>query len=287
MSRAAIDAMLPYLEGCFGISSVCTAWGGRRAGRCSARGRPWPSVLAVRLGHLPLPPAAARPTIRPSSPPPRLGERKGKKHIISTAFEHHAVLHTLQKLEKEGFTVETARCGLHRHPLRRQQVGGAIREDTCLVSVMYANNEIGSILPIARSVQSAASAGVLFHTDAVQAAGSSAHQRQRAEHRPAVPLGSQVPRPKGRRRAVRPHRAFSLTSLIEGGAQERGRRAGAENVPAVMGHGRRASKGQPAPALRTDAAKVSALRRPPDRRPVQDPPQRAQRRSLSTASPAT
>ena len=100
----------------------------------------------------------------------RLGERKGKKHIISTAFEHHAVLHTLQKLEKEGFEVELLPVG-PIGTVTAQQVKDAIREDTCLVSVMYANNEIGSILPVGAIGAVCREAGVLFHTDAVQAAG--------------------------------------------------------------------------------------------------------------------
>lgn len=99
-----------------------------------------------------------------------LGERKGKKHIISTAFEHHAVLHTLKKLEKEGFTVELLPVG-PIGTVTAQQVKRAIREDTCLVSVMYANNEIGSILPISEIGAVCREAGVLFHTDAVQAVG--------------------------------------------------------------------------------------------------------------------
>ena len=99
-----------------------------------------------------------------------LGARKGKKHIISTAFEHHAVLHTLNKLEKEGFEV-TLLDVKEGHNITAQQVADAIREDTCLVTCMYANNEIGSVLPIAEIGAVCKEKGVLFHTDAVQVAG--------------------------------------------------------------------------------------------------------------------
>ena len=161
----------------------------------------------------------------------RLGERKGKKHIISTAFEHHAVLHTLQKLEKEGFTVELLPVG-PIGTVTAQQVKDAIREDTCLVSVMYANNEIGSILPISEIGAVCREAGVLFHTDAVQAAGhlpidikaQNIDLLSLSAHKFHGPKGTGV---------LYVRQGVFLTNLIEGGAQERGKRGGTENVPGI------------------------------------------------------
>ena len=161
-----------------------------------------------------------------------MGAKKGKKHIISTAFEHHAVLHTLKKLEKEGFEVQLLDVG----PLgtvTAQQVADAIREDTCLVTIMYANNEIGSILPIAQIGAVCKEKGVLFHTDAVQAAGH-LHISVQAEHIDMLSLSAhKFHGPKGVG-LLYAKRGILLTNLIEGGAQERGKRAGTENVPGIM-----------------------------------------------------
>ena len=161
-----------------------------------------------------------------------MGAKKGKKHIISTAFEHHAVLHTLKKLEKEGFEVQLLDVG----PLgtvTAQQVADAIREDTCLVTIMYANNEIGSILPIAEIGAVCKEKGVLFHTDAVQAAGH-LHIDVQAEHIDMLSLSAhKFHGPKGVG-LLYAKRGIILTNLIEGGAQERGKRAGTENVPGIM-----------------------------------------------------
>ena len=161
-----------------------------------------------------------------------MGAKKGKKHIISTAFEHHAVLHTLKKLEKEGFEVQLLDVG----PLgtvTAQQVADAIREDTCLVTIMYANNEIGSVLPIAQIGAVCKEKGVLFHTDAVQAAGH-LHIDVQAEHIDMLSLSAhKFHGPKGVG-LLYAKRGILLTNLIEGGAQERGKRAGTENVPGIM-----------------------------------------------------
>ncbi len=161
-----------------------------------------------------------------------MGAKKGKKHIISTAFEHHAVLHTLKKLEKEGFEVQLLDVG----PLgtvTAQQVADAIREDTCLVTIMYANNEIGSVLPIAEIGAVCKEKGVLFHTDAVQAAGH-LHIDVQAEHIDMLSLSAhKFHGPKGVG-LLYARRGIILTNLIEGGAQERGKRAGTENVPGIM-----------------------------------------------------
>ena len=186
----------------------------------------------------------------------RLGERKGKKHIISTAFEHHAVLHTLKKLEKEGFTVELLPVG-PIGTVTAQQVKDAIREDTCLVSVMYANNEIGSILPISEIGAVCREAGVLFHTDAVQAAGHLPID-VKAQNIDLLSLSAhKFHGPKGTG-VLYAHQGVFLTNLIEGGAQERGKRAGTENLPAVMGMA--AALEDACAHLDENAKRVSALR---------------------------
>ena len=163
----------------------------------------------------------------------RIGARKGKKHIISTAFEHHAVLHTLNKLEKEGYQV-TLLDVKNGHNITAQQVADAIREDTCLVTTMYANNEIGSILPIGEIGAICKKAGVPFHTDAVQAVGHIAINVKEQNIDMLSLSGHKFHGPKGVG-ALYCRRGLALTNVIEGGAQERGKRAGTENIPAIMG----------------------------------------------------
>ena len=163
----------------------------------------------------------------------RLGERKGKKHIVSTAFEHHAVLHTLEKLKKQGFEITllpVSEDGL----ITEKQVENAIRSDTCLVTVMYANNEIGTIQPIEKIGEICRKKGVIFHTDAVQAVGHVRVDVQK-EHIDMLALSAhKFHGPKGIG-ALYVRKGIPLTSLIEGGAQERGKRAGTENIPAIVG----------------------------------------------------
>ena len=161
------------------------------------------------------------------------GAKKGKKHIISTAFEHHAVLHTLSALEKEGFEVTLLDVS-EGHNVTAQQVKAAIREDTCLVTTMYANNEIGSVLPIAEIGAVCKEAGVPFHTDAVQVAGH-LHIDVKAQNIDMLSLsGHKFHGPKGVG-ALYCRRGLPLVNIIEGGAQERGKRGGTENLPGIVG----------------------------------------------------
>lgn len=160
-----------------------------------------------------------------------IGARKNKKHIISTAFEHHAILHTLKKLEKEGF--EVTLLDVHENGLvRPEEVENAIREDTVLVTVMYANNEIGTIQPIREIGAICRKHGVIFHTDAVQAVG---HIKVNVEEDNIDMLsasGHKFHGPKGTG-FLYVKKGIAITNLIEGGAQERGKRAGTENVPGI------------------------------------------------------
>ena len=161
------------------------------------------------------------------------GAKKGKKHIISTPFEHHAVLHTLDKLQKQGFEV-TYLDVKEGHNITAQQVKDAIREDTCLVTTMYANNEIGSVLPIAEIGAICKEAGIPFHTDAVQAVGHIAID-VKAQNIDMLSLsGHKFHGPRGVG-ALYCRKGLPLVNIIEGGAQERGKRAGTENTPAILG----------------------------------------------------
>ena len=233
MSRAAIDAMLPYLETIYGNPSSLHSVGQQAAGALlSARDR-IAKCLNASPREIYFTSGGSEADNQAILSAARLGERKGKKHIISTAFEHHAVLHTLQKLEKEGFTVELLPVG-PIGTVTAQQVKDAIREDTCLVSVMYANNEIGSILPISEIGAVCREAGVLFHTDAVQAAGHLPID-VKAQNIDLLSLSAhKFHGPKGTG-VLYARQGVFLTNLIEGGSQERGKRAGTENLPAIMG----------------------------------------------------
>ncbi len=256
MSAAAIEAMVPYFDKVYGNPSSLHTVGQEakevledareRVARClgcEAR-----EILFTSGGS-----EADNQAILSAA---YYGARKGKKHIISTAFEHHAVLHTLNKLEKEGFdiTLLDVRNG---HNITVQQVKDAIREDTCLVTVMYANNEIGSVLPIAQIGEVCKEAGVVFHTDAVQAAGH-LHIDVKAQNIDMLSLsGHKFHGPKGVG-ALYVRRGLPLVNLIEGGAQERGKRAGTENIPGIRGLA--AALEDACNHLDENAAKVTAMR---------------------------
>ncbi len=160
-----------------------------------------------------------------------IGKREGKKHIISTKIEHHAVLHTLEKLEKEGFEI-TLLDVYENGIIKLEDLEDSIREDTCLVTIMYANNEIGTVQPINKIGRICRRRNVLFHTDAVQAIGhipisvgiDNIDMLSASAHKFHGPKGIGFLYVK---------QGINLTNLIEGGAQERGKRAGTENVPAI------------------------------------------------------
>ena len=256
MSRAAIDAMLHYMETIYGNPSSLHSVGQQAAEALQNARERIAACLNASPREIYFTSGGSEADNQAILSAARLGARKSKKHIISTAFEHHAVLHTLKKLEKEGFEIELLPVGAIG-TITAQQVKSALRADTCLVTVMYANNEIGSILPIAEIGEVCREAGVLFHTDAVQAAGHVPIDVQ-AQHIDMLSLSAhKFHGPKGIG-VLYARQGVPLTSLIEGGAQERGKRAGTENLPAIMGMA--AALEDACAHIDENARKVSALR---------------------------
>ncbi len=256
MSDTAMAAMLPCLQGNYGNpSSLHTV--GQRANEALQSAR---EAVAKCLGCDPkeiiFTSGGSEADNQAIISAARFGALKGKKHIVSTAFEHHAVLHTLKKLEKEGFEVELLPVGT-TGTITPEQVAAAIRPDTALVTIMYANNEIGSILPIPEIGAVCKEKGVIFHTDAVQAAGH-LHIDVKAQNIDMLSLsGHKFHGPKGSG-VLYARKGIPLVNVIEGGAQERGKRAGTENLPAIVGMA--AALQEACDHIDENAAKVSALR---------------------------
>lgn len=255
-SSTAIDAMLPYFDKIYGNPSSLHSVGQAAADALRKAREEAAEVLGCEPSEITFTSGGSEADNQALVSAAAIGARKGKKHIISTAFEHHAVLHTLKKLEKEGF--EVTLLDVHENGMvSARQVADAIREDTCLVTVMYANNEIGSIQPIAEIGAVCREKGVIFHTDAVQAVGH-IHINVKEENIDMLSLSAhKFHGPKGvgllyARRGIR------LTNIIEGGAQERGKRAGTENIPGIVGMV--AALKEANANIDANAAKVSALR---------------------------
>ena len=256
MSPVALAAMVPALEDNYGNPSSLHSVGQHAAELLQSAREAMARCLNCKPREILFTSGGSEADNQALISAARIGERKGKKHIISTAFEHHAILHTLKKLEKEGFEVELLPVG-PIGTVTAQQVADAIRPDTCLVTTMYANNEIGSILPIAEIGAVCREKGVLFHTDAVQAAGH-LHINVNEQNIDMLSLsGHKFHGPKGTG-VLYARQGIPLTNIIEGGAQERGKRAGTENVPGIMGLA--AALKEACDHIDENAAKVSALR---------------------------
>ena len=233
MSKVAIDAMLPYFDNIYGNPSSLHSAGQEAKEALEAARATVAACLGCEPREVYFTSGGSEADNQAILSAARFGARKGKKHIITTAFEHHAVLHTVQKLEKEGYEV-TYLDVKEGHNITAQQVKDAIREDTCLVTVMYANNEIGSVLPIPEIGAICKEAGVIFHTDAVQAAGH-LHIDVKKQNIDMLSLSAhKFHGPKGVG-VLYARRGFPLTNLIDGGAQERGKRAGTENIAGICG----------------------------------------------------
>lgn len=256
LSDTALNAMLPYLQGEYGNPSSLHSVGQRaQEALTEARAR-----IAARLGCQPTEviftsggSEADNQAIRSVA---AFGKLKGKTHIISTAFEHHAVLHTLEALEKKGFTVTL--LDVHEDGMvSAQQVEEAITPETCLVTIMYANNEIGTVQPIAEIGEVCRRHGVLFHTDAVQAVGhlpvnvveQNIDLLSLSAHKFHGPKGIGV---------LYARKGVPIFPLIHGGAQERNRRGGTENIPAIVGMA--AALDEACDHLEEDTRKLTALR---------------------------
>ncbi len=232
MSDKAVEALTPYLKGVYGNpSSLHTVGQVAKEALEDARAR-FAKCINAEAKEIYFTSGGSEADNQCIRSAALNGLKKGKKHIISTAFEHHAVLHTLKKLEKEGF--EVTYLDVHADGLvTAEQVAEAIRPDTALVTIMYANNEIGTIQPIREIGEVCKSAGVVFHTDAVQAAGHIPVD-VKADNIDMLSVSAhKFHGPKGVG-AIYCRKGILLNTFIEGGAQERGRRAGTENIGGVV-----------------------------------------------------
>ena len=232
VSKAALDAMLPYLTDYYGNPSSLYAFGQKATEALQSSRETVAKYLNADPKEIYFTSGGSEADNQAIVSAARLGARKGKKHLISTQFEHHAVLHTLAKLEKEGFEVTL----LDPHSdgvIRIEDVKNALRDDTCLVTIMFANNEIGTVQPIEEIGALCRERKVLFHTDAVQAAGHMPIDVKTMNIDMLSMSGHKFHAPKGVG-VLYAKKGTVLTNIIEGGAQERGKRAGTENVAGIV-----------------------------------------------------
>ena len=232
VSKTALDAMMPYLTENYGNPSSLYAFA-QKATEAVAQAR---ATVAACLNAEPreiyFTSGGSEADNQAIISAAKAGARKGKKHLISTKFEHHAVLHTLKKLEKEGY--EVTLLDVHEDGVvRLEDVAAAIREDTALVTIMFANNEIGTVQPIKEIGALCREKGIPFHTDAVQAAGHMPIDVKEMNIDMLSISGHKFHAPKGVG-VLYAKKNMPLFNLIEGGAQERGRRGGTENVAGMV-----------------------------------------------------
>lgn len=233
VSRKVIDAMLPYYDKVFANPSSLHSRGQEAAEALFSAREKIASLIGAEPREIYFTSGGSEADNQAIISAARAGAKKGKKHIISTKFEHHAVLHTLDKLTRDGFDVTLVEVN-ENGIVKVEDIEKAIREDTCLVTVMFANNEIGTVQPIAEIGKLCREKNVPFHTDAVQAAG---HLRLDVNELSVDMLSVSAHKFHGPKGVgfLYSKRGVILKPLIEGGAQERGKRAGTENIPAIMG----------------------------------------------------
>ena len=232
VSKTALDAMMPYLTDLYGNPSSLYSFGQKAKEALEASRETVAHYLGADPKEIIFTSGGSEADNQAIVSAARLGARKGKKHIISTQFEHHAVLHTLNRLEKEGYEVTL----LDPHSdgvIRVEDVANALRDDTCLVTIMFANNEIGTVQPIAEIGALCRERKVLFHTDAVQAAGHMPIDVKAMNIDMLSMSGHKFHAPKGVG-VLYAKKGIVLTNIIDGGAQERGKRAGTENVAGIV-----------------------------------------------------
>lgn len=233
MSDTAIKAMLPYLNEIYANPSSVHLLGQRSAAALFNARQQIAQVLGCAPREIYFTSGGSEADNQALISAAALGKAQGKMHIISTAMEHHAILHTLEYLEAQGFTVTLLRPQADGI-VTKKQVADALRADTCLVSIMYANNETGAIQPIREIGSLCRERNVLFHTDAVQAAGHVDIDVKRDNIDMLSLSAHKFHGPKGIG-LLFAQSSINLTSLIRGGGQERGKRAGTENLPGIMG----------------------------------------------------
>lgn len=256
MSEAALNTMLLYMKDVYGNPSSLHSTGQKAAEALLRARQDIADCLGCEAREITFTSGGSEADNQAIISAAEAGKKKGRMHIISSAFEHHAVLHTLKKLEKQGFEVELL-------PVREtgtvtaQQVSDAIRDDTCLVTIMYANNEIGSVMPISEIGTVCREKGVIFHTDAVQAAGHIDIDVRKQNIDMLSLSAHKFHGPKGIG-ALYARKGIVLTNIIEGGAQERGKRAGTENIPAIMSMA--AALKDACSKIDENTAKITALR---------------------------
>ena len=233
LSATSLAAMLPYLTEHYGNPSSLHSIGQDAAEALERARQTVAGCLGCRPDEIYFTSGGSEADNQAILSAARNGAARGKRHIISTAFEHHAVLHTLQKLAREGF--EVTLLDVHENGIiTPQEVADAIREDTCLVTIMYANNEIGSIQPISEIGALCKEKKIPFHTDAVQAAGHLAINVKEQNIDMLSLSGHKFHGPKGTG-VLYARKGLLLHNLIEGGAQERRKRAGTENIAGIVG----------------------------------------------------
>ena len=232
VSKTALDAMMPYLTEQYGNLSSLYAFAQNAKEALEASRKTVADIIGAQPKEIYFTSGGSEADNQAIVSMAKVGAIKGKKHLISTKFEHHAVLHTLKKLEKEGF--EVTLLDVHEDGVvRLEDLEAAVREDTALVTVMFANNEIGTVQPIKEIGEFCRARKIPFHTDAVQAAGHMPINVQEMNIDLLSMSGHKFHAPKGVG-VLYAKTGMPLFNIIEGGAQERGKRAGTENIPGIV-----------------------------------------------------